>query len=640
MRNGSASGAQAGGSAPEETAEPAKGAPPPFARSGPGGPEAATAGRARPAGVGNGRSWLSVALLLLAFVLLCVPGLRWDTPTVDEFAHLPAGYYYLRTANFSLYNQNPPLIRVLSALPLLTLNPPPEVDAGARLRNTGWYPWEFGTDFMQRNRARYDLIFLLGRLPIVALGALAGLLVFAWARDLYGEQAGLIALLGYVFCPNIIAHAHLATVDIGHTAFVLLALYSFHRFLRRPGPLTLTACGIALGLAQLTKFTAVLLYPVLLAVTALALARGESLAPFAQRSEPAGQGERSASRGRSKRIGWSLAALAAIFALSVFVLDAGYLFQRVGRPLAAFPFHSHLLRVVTRGLPSWLPIPLPATWLAGFDIIQYINDVGEFPSYLLGRWSREGSIAYYPVAILVKTPLPLLAAWLAMAALGLARLPARLSGRRQLARHAALGGADDRREYLLWLPMGLLLGVFILLSKVDYGIRYILPVLPLALIYTARLVPWVRTQGRAVRAAAALLLACYPLSALLATPNTLSYFNALAAGRGESFLLESNLDWGQGLKRLRAYMDREGLDHISLAYFGHVDPALYGISWQPPDHHRPGLTAVSANFLHGYAYATYAAGRIVPVPAGAFTWLNRYPRVADPGGGIFIYDVR
>ncbi len=597
-----------------------------------------------------GRVKAAAGLLVAAFVLLCAHGLRWDTPTVDEFAHLPAGYYYLRTANFSLYDQNPPLIRVLSALPLLALDPPPDADTGARLRNTGWYPWEFGTDFMQRNRARYDLIFLLGRLPIVALGVLAGLLVFAWARDLYGSEAGLIALLGYAFCPNVIAHAHLATVDVGHTAFVLLALYAFHRFLRRPGPLTLLACGVALGLAQLTKFTAVLLYPVLLAVTAVALARGESLAPFARRQEEVERGGQPEASGRGGRIGWSLAALAAIFALSLVVLDAGYLFQRVGRPLAAFPFHSHLLRAAARGLPPWLPMPLPATWLAGFDIIQYINDVGEFPSYLLGRWSPQGSIAYYPVAILVKTPLPLLAAWVAMAALGLARLLARVGRERTAGAGMPEAGGPDgsagqdgsagRREYLLWLPMILMLGVFIFLSKVDYGIRYILPVLPLALIYTARLVPWVRAQGRAVRATAAVLLLCYPLSALLATPDTLSYFNALAAGRGESILLESNLDWGQGLKRLRAYMDREGLDHIALAYFGHVDPALYGISWQPPDPRRPGLAAVSANFLHGYAYATYAAGRIVPVPAGAFTWLARCRRVADLGGGIFVYDVR
>lgn len=586
-----------------------------------------------------GRVRLAAGLLIAAFVLLCAHGMRWDSPTVDEFAHLPAGLYYLRTANFSLYDQNPPLVRVLSALPLLALAPPPAVDVAARVRNTGWYPWVFGTDFMQRNGARYQLIFLLGRLPIVALGALAGLLVLAWARELYGAEAGLVALLAYVFYPSIVAHAHLATVDVGHMALILLALYAFHRHLRRPGPLGLLACGVALGLAQLTKFTAVLLYPVLLAVTALALWRGASLDPFAAR--------RPSPQPRGRRIAASLAALLAIFILSVVVLDAGYLFQRVGRPLAALPFHSQLLRTVAGALPARLPVPLPVTWLAGFDIIQYINEVGEFPTYLLGRWYPAGTPAYYPVTLLVKTPLPLLGAWLAMAVLGIVHLARRRSRTvppEEIAaacqRPVAGGAGTDRHEYILWLPIVLLLAVFILLSKVDYGIRYVLPVLPPALVYTARLVPWVRAQGRAVRAAAAVLLVCYPLSALLATPDTLSYFNVLAGSRPDDVLIDSNLDWGQGLERLHAYMERQGLGHIALAYFGHVDPGLYGISWEPPDPRRPGLAAVSVNFLHGYAYATYAGGRIVPVPAGAYTWLAGQRRVADLGGGIFLYDVR
>ena len=72
---------------------------------------------------------------------------------------------------------------------------------------------------------------------------------------------------------------------------------------------------------------------------------------------------------------------------------------------------------------------------------------------------------------------------------------------------------------------------------------------------------------------------------------------------------------------------------------GHVDPALYDLRWRFPDPRRPGLVAVSANFLHGYPYATNAGGHMIPVPADAFTWISRYPRRADLGGGIYIYEV-
>jgi len=142
-----------------------------------------------------------------------------------------------------------------------------------------------------------------------------------------------------------------------------------------------------------------------------------------------------------------------------------------------------------------------------------------------------------------------------------------------------------------------------------------------------------------VRGAGLALLLAYPPSVLLATPDTISYFNLLAGGRGDRYLIDSNLDWGQGLERLRAYLDREHLPGIALAYFGHVDPALYGIRYRLPDPHRPGLAAVSVNFLHGYPYVTDIAGHMVPVPADAYTWIAQHPRRADLGGGLLLFEI-
>jgi 4-amino-4-deoxy-L-arabinose transferase-like glycosyltransferase len=344
----------------------------------------------------------------------------------------------------------------------------------------------------------------------------------------------------------------------------------------------LIACGVALGLAQLSKFTALILYPVFLLLAVLI-------------------------RDRKK-----LASLALIFLISLIVLDAGYLFQGIGRRAGDFRFESRLLSI----LPAGLPMPLPADYLEGLDALQLINDVGEYPEYLFGRWSREGSPAYYLVVILFKTPLPLLAALLM----------------------APFARREAKGQSFLWLP-ALVLLAFFSTSKVHYGIRYVLPIFPLLFIYASRLVPWLRTRRRALQAAAVALLLAYPISAIVSTPDTISYFNVLAGGHGDRILLDSNIDWGQGLKRVRAYMDREGIDRIGLAYFGHVDPAIYGIDWGFPRPDRPGLVAVSANFLHGYPYATYAAGRMVPVPPGAFTWIAKHPRVADLGGGMFVYRI-
>jgi len=552
----------------------------------------------------SSRTRLAAFLLLTIFAILCFHGLSWDTPTVDEFAHLPSGWYTLKTGRVDLFPLNPPLMKIFSALPLLALDPALNTDA--RIENTGWYPWVYGTDFMKRNRAEYDRIFFFGRLPVVALGLLLGWIVFRWARELYGDEAGLVALLLSVFFPSLIAHAHLATVDVGLALFLVLALYLFYRFVHRPSPASLIACGFALGLAQLSKFTALLLYPVFILLAVIALARGERFPPV-RRMESSGGLRASLA---------SLASVTLIFLISLLVLNAGYLFQSVGQPVGEFRFESKLLRLVSSVVPAGFPIPMPASYVEGLDALQLINDVGEYPEYLLGRWSREGSPAYYFVVILFKSPLPLLAAFLAV----------------PFARSRARG------QSFLWLPALVFLVVFSA-SRVHYGIRYILAIFPLLFIYTSRLVPWVRERGRGVQAGALAMLLAYPFSALLSTPDSLSYFNWLAGGRGDELLLDSNLDWGQGLKRVRAYMDREGIDRIGLAYFGHVDPAIYGIAWGFPRPDRPGLVAVSANFLHGYPYATYANGRIVSIPPDAFTWIGRFPRVADLGGGVFVYRI-
>jgi hypothetical protein len=545
----------------------------------------------------SGRALSPRALKLLlfgAFAILCLHGLIWDSPTVDEFTHLPAGVFYLKTGDFDLAARTPPLIKMMAALPLMPLDP--QIRTVKPAHESAWYPWLLGTDFMQRNRPIYDRLFLLGRLPIVALGLLMGLIVYLWARDLYGAAAGVVALTFFAFNPTLIGHSHIVTADVGAATFLVLALYTFYRWSLQPTATRLLVAGLALGVAQLAKTTAVLLYPILLLLLVIALVRGER--PVARR----------------------LGAFAAMVLVSLLVLNAGYLFQGTGRPLGSFDFQSRFMKGIAGHLPSALPMPLPAPYLEGFDGVRLDAEAGEFPNYLFGRWSRQGTPLYYLVCFLFKTPLPFLAACLLAP---FARLRPR-----------------PRGELYAGLPLAILLISYsVLTGNVNYGIRHILSAFPLLFIYASRLTPFLLERSLAVRRIALGGLLLYPLSALIATPDTIDYFNLLARGRGDEILLDSNLDWGQGLKRLRKYMNHQGIDRIGLAYFGHVDPTLYGIDAYLPRPDQPGLVAVSANFLHGYGYMTNVSGRMVPVPAGAFTWIARYPRVADLGGGLFVYRI-
>jgi hypothetical protein len=548
-----------------------------------------------------------VLLLLGAFAVLCVHGLIWDSPTVDEFTHLPAGLHYLETGRFELGSRNPPLVKVLAALPPRLLLDP-QVLTDIEIRNSGWYPWIYGTVFMEQNRPVFDKVYMLGRLSVVAIVLLMGAVVYLWSRDLYGPKAGLVALTFFAFCPTLIGHAHVVTIDAGAATFIALALFLFYRFVKEPTLGRLVLAGIGLGLAEITKMTALFLYPLLLVLTVVSLARGWR---FRWKREGEGTGT----------VLGSLAALFLIFVLSLLVINTAYGFQGTGRTLGEYQLASSFMKRLAGIWPASFPVPLPYAYMEGFDSIRLDTELGEFPNYLFGRWSREGTPYYFLVAFLFKTPLLLVAALFAAPFLRL----------------------RDRKpplEAFVWLPLLLLFAFFSLFSlKVNYGIRHILPTFPLVFIYASRWTPFLAERPKVLRSAAVALLALYPVSALLATPDTLSYFNVLAGDRPDRILLDSNLDWGQGLKRVKAYMDREGLERVPLAYFGHVDPGLYGIEWDLPRPDQPGPVVVSANFLHGYAYVTYYRGRMRPLREGEVTWIAKYPRVEDLGGGMYVYQI-
>src|SRR5262249_13979265 len=139
----------------------------------------------------------------------------------------------------------------------------------------------------------------------------------------------------------------------------------------------------------------------------------------------------------------------------------------------------------------------------------------------------------------------------------------------------------------------------------NYGVRYLLPAFPF-LVLLAGIGADVLLRGRRSAMLLAALLAWQVVACLVTTPHALAYFNELAGSpdHARRLLLDSTLDWGQDLGRLRDYLRANGLDRICLGYFGHVDPALYGIDYSlPPTEPTPGRCAVSANFLAGYPYA-------------------------------------
>jgi hypothetical protein len=539
---------------------------------------------------------LAVAGLLAIFVLQAWTAACWDSVTIDEFVHLPIGFYALITHDLSLDPINPPHTRMIAALPLLAsppaFNPKPDTPA-----------WGLGYELMQRNAEHYQEIFLPARAMIIVLAVLLGLLVSTWAAALYGPVAAVCAAFVYAFSPAMLAHGHLVTLDLSGALGFTATAWAVWRMLERPAVRSALFAGLMLGVASLLKLSGFVLLAVVLVVIAIRALT-----------------ERDVSFGR-----W--AALVTVVVLTaLFVINVGYGFSGTLAPLqqAALAPAGFLARL--RDALPWMRLPLPLSYVNGIDMVMNVGKEHEPSYFLAGELSSEGWWYYHLAAFALKTSLPVLILGVVAAVLAL--------------RGRGLG----RREYALWTPILLIFASNALLNSLQIGVRHVLPVYPLLFVLiggiAANLLAGWRggVPQRALCAALAVLLVWYAGGTLAVAPRYLQFFNEIAGGAegGHRWLIDSNLDWGQDLIRLREYMTRQQIDTVSLAYFGRVHPGVYGIPFTPLERDSKGIAVVSATFLMGRPYFWYLGGRMRWVPAQTYAWLRDRQPIARVGA-MFVY---
>ena len=535
---------------------------------------------------------LAVAGALLLYVGLAVSGMGAQSATFDEPIHLPPGYAALTLGDHRMNPDHPPLVRLIAAFPLLFLDVTLDQDDHAWRTSR---PWEFGKRFLYRwNDA--DRLLFWGRLPIVALGAVLGAAVFAWTRRHWGLPAGALALMLYVTSPDMLAHGRIVTNDLGLTLFVFLTVVAFERLGERVTLARLGAAGLALGAALATKFSGAGLAPML---AALAIAMALDGSPL--RVE---LGRPRLLETPVRKLVAMVAILVAMAAIAIVVIWASYGFRSelAIDPAANAAFDWSVLDAAH-------PVPrealllarrlhlLPEAWVWGF--LHFVVHAESRPAFLLGQYSETGWWYYFPVTFALKTPAPLLAL-LVVALLTLARTR-----------------ASWRSEAFLWLPVLVYLGLT-MTRNINIGHRHLLPVYPFVFAAAGRTARLALPHGQRARLAwavpLALLLAWQAASTLRVHPYYLAYFNELAGGpaNGYRLLVDSNLDWGQDLPGLKAWMERNGVPRVKLCYFGTADASHHGIAadrlpgYQPPPPStltrevRPGdVVAVSATHLQG-----------------------------------------
>ena len=524
-------------------------------------------------------------VLLSVFAMQSLWFIQTQSLTYDEPAHIIAGIDAWRHGRFEHWNDHPPLGRLWLTLPLARAD-----------SQFAWQQLPTGYRVMAMQPGPEEIA--LGTRPMnLLLGIALGVALWFATRRLFSEAAANVALALFAFTPSLIAHFSVATTDGIGTLFIFLTAFQLVRWRHQPNWLNTVLMGLVLGGLLLAKFYAPPL--VLLALTLMLVLKPEAV-----------------SRRPSQ---WNWKPTLAALVLALVTLWAGYFFHVShlkigdGKVIASFP---------NRGEKTWatkssahVSAYVPAgEFLEGLREVAMSNKHGR-PAWFLGKIYPTGGIkAYYPAAIVLKWPTVLLV--LVLASL--------LMGVRKTCRNPG--------DLLAMCSFGVVFLFFAIQSKYDIGERHILPLYPFALLIAGAI--WEHLKAR--RAAMIVLLVLLGLNAadaLRCAPDYLTYFNTLVKPSNSwHYLTDSNLDWGQGLIALREYEQKHPNESLRLAYFGSVNPPLYGVRAVPlaPEERMTGKVVVGASAL---------SGQVLADPNG-YRWLLSYAPQEMIDRSMFVYDIK
>jgi len=500
-----------------------------------------------------------LVLVLCIHLLLLAHAANRLSPVFSEIGHLPAGLSHWKFGMFDLYRVNPPLPRMVAALPILLAA---HEEQWTKYNNnpTGRSEILIGRNFLSANGSNSFWLYTLGRWACLPFSVVGMLTCYFWARDMFGNNSGLLAAILWCFSPTMLGHGALIMPDVPAAALGLLAGYTFWIWLKSPSGSMAILCGVTLGLAELTKFTLLVFYPVFFAlwlIHRLSAKKSEGRLQFPQFRQ-----------------------FCLVIAVSLFVINMGYGFAGSAKRLQEFTFLSRVLtgeddsehrksgnRFVGTPLGT-IPVPIPEDYLQGLDRQKADFDSPTW-SYLRGQWQDGGWWYFYAYAFAIKTPIGTLL--LCCLSIVLFRWPAYRS--------------DLTSELCVIAPA---IAIFCLVSsQTTFSIhpRYTLPALPFLFILVSRVARSFRWRATASASITTICVIWSAGSSLYYYPHSLSYFNAFVGGpkNGHHHLLDSGVAWGQDLLFLKEWYDNHPEARpFHVASFGWTDPQLAGISYVVP----------------------------------------------------------
>jgi len=542
--------------------------------------------------------YLILLLLLGCHFSLATHSMWNSSATTDEPFFVGASRYIYETGNwdFHLVQIHPPLSLHLISLPLFFIDIDPAI-------------WKTLEPLQQRDHRNYifetlpgysllfqqpgDPMFILrwSRIPIIILSCILLTIIYTWGRALFNLGTAATIGLIYAISPNILTHARLATSDFCLVLFITSMAWALWQFSRTKNWLWFCGAAICTGGVMGSKTTGTV-FPLvgicLLIYSSLILQRPRKL-PFAQ-------------------IGF--------FLLIVFLVLWGLYGFSIGIPRPANG-HGNVINLVYEKFPAFLSHPIVTAvsdWR--WPMPQYPRLVGSLLSYsnrgrmayLMGMFSQHGWWYYFPIALLIKTPLPTLFLFFPGLVIGITNWRRR-----------------PELPYLL-LPLLIIL-IMGLASSINIGLRHILSVFPFIFLFCGYSISVLFRQKYTI--VVILLLAWLILGAYNIHPSHLGFFNELAGGPngGTWWLSDSNVAWGEDFLRLARYQEEHQIGTIALAQFTPIPPETYGVKY-----HK--LNGPTAGWIAVEIVAQQFARQQVP---NRLAWLDSHKPVTRLGGIILYY---
>jgi hypothetical protein len=564
--------------------------------------------------------WVPIAvffLLALLFTQLWITA-RQQSMTVDEGNHTYSGYMSWKHADFGLNPEHPPLVKLLATIPLLRMSLKEPAPRGIYYKIDAYIG---GRELLLWNGS--DRVLFPARMAASVLALLLALLIFLTAGEMFGTNAGLLALAVVVFDPNLLAHGALVTTDVGVSCFFLATIYAFYRYVKSPSIPRLVLTGLAAGLTWGAKHSGVFVFIMLAALIVSELVRWF------------------ASHKTSDVTAWKQVARFAIAYVVIILIAATVLWSLYGfryqARAAGSVLHPPLEQLVQPLKPNEAKLVLalarwkvlPESYLFGATDVRRVGNGAH--TFILGKVYFHGVWFYFPIVMLIKCTETLLAL-IVLAAIAV-----------------VLNRLWFGREFLfLIIPLLIYLAIA-MSSTLNTGVRHIMPVYAF-LWPLAGGVAWTLTRKNPRWAYVFIGLVVLQFgSSLLTFRSHMAYANVFWGGPSNThnLLTDSNVDWGQQLHAVQKYLQARNIQNCWFGYIaeGETEYSTWGIPCKPlPNLDAPGFSKklaeipseidgpvlISADELTGYESG--------PGPLNPYENFLSLPPTATIEGGVLVYD--